>query len=436
VISFPPSRRPIIPALNEQPYTHSQMRIALDCRIDDPRQGIGTAVLALAHALSECAVSDQEYTFIVHDDVKEWLMPHVFGACRLVGIPRSKSKMRRVLGTLRPLRAIWRRLRPAPRAVPGSDGYVESERFDLVHFPTQVGYITQLPTVYQPWDLQHLHYPEFFSASDVSTRERVYRALCGQARYVCVQTEWCKKDIVDKYNVDPRKIIVIPWGSVLDAHEPPSESVVQAAIKKFELPEEFFFYPAATWPHKNHSLILRALQKMKNEDGRTVHVYCTGMSTPYRGELNALAQELGVRKQFHYLGFVAPEELQAVFAAATAMIFASKFEGFGLPILEAFSARLPVLCARATVLPEVAGDAALYFDPDAPRQLVDGMQLLLDNAQLRQDLIEKGKMVLSRYSMKNTALSFQRLYERMFLERQNGFEISAASAGEDASGGR
>jgi hypothetical protein len=66
------------------------MRIAVDCRIDDPRQGIGTAVLALAHTLSESTISDQEYTFIVHEDLKDWLAAHIFGPCRLVGILRPE----------------------------------------------------------------------------------------------------------------------------------------------------------------------------------------------------------------------------------------------------------------------------------------------------------------------------------------------------------
>lgn len=390
------------------------LRIALDCRIPDPQQGIGTAVLALAHSLSDSPISGQEYTFIVRDELKSWLEPHIFGPCRLIGISQpERSKIREAVRAIPPLRAMWTRLHETRvAAVPVSDGYVESENFDLVHFPTPIGYVTSLPSIYQPWDLQHLHYPEFFSKTNIASRERLYRALCDQARYVCVQTEWSKSDVAEKYKIDPEKIAVIPWGSVLDAHEPPSEAAIRAAKAKFALPGQFFFYPAVTWPHKNHAVIFRALERMKSEDGREVHVYFTGKLTEHREKLDALARELGVAEQVHYLGFVTPEELQAIFATATAMIFASKFEGFGLPIFEAFHARLPVVCADATVLPEVAGDAALYFDPDSPEELADRMRSMRDNPQARQDLISKGSMILSRHSMRDTVLAFHDLYER------------------------
>ena len=395
-----------------------KLRVAIDCRIEDPRQGIGTAVLALAHSLSNSPITDQEYTFIVRDEVKGWLEPHIFGPCRLVGIAQPKSqpstsRIRKAVRAIPPLRAIWARVMDRRNSrVPVSDGYVESKNFDLVHFPTQIGYITSLPSIYQPWDLQHLHYPEFFSKASFESRERLYRALCDQARFVCVQTEWCRNDVADKYKIDPRKMVVIPWGSVLDSHEAPSEAAIRAAVEKFKLPDQFFFYPAVTWPHKNHAVIFRALQRLKSEHGRTVHVYFTGKSTEHREQLDALARELGVADQLHYLGFVTPEELQSIFATATAMIFASKFEGFGLPVFEAFHSRLPVICANATTLPEVAGNAALYFDPDSSEQLANCMRSMLDSPQERRDLISKGSAVLSRYSMKNTALGFQSLYER------------------------
>jgi glycosyltransferase involved in cell wall biosynthesis len=94
------------------------------------------------------------------------------------------------------------------------------------------------------------------------------------------------------------------------------------------------------------------------------------------------------------------------------MIYPSKFEGFGLPILEAFQARLPVLSSSATTLPEVALDAALYFDPDSPAELASLMKTILDEPELRQELISKGTRVLSHYSFSDTATSFQALYEK------------------------
>jgi len=387
------------------------VRIAIDCRIWSFQQGTGTAVLSLANALSKSADVGQEYTFIVHEHLRESVAPHVSGPCRLQTIPvAAPSGFKSRLRAFAPLRAIARKVRKPALRVPASDGFVESEGFDMVHFPTQAAYLTELPSIYQPWDLQHLHYPQFFSQGEWERRELEYRAFCSQARYVCVQTEWSRQDVIQKYGIAPEKVVVIRWGSVFDAYTEPSIEAQQAISQKFALPKQFFFYPAVTWPHKNHEVIFRALSLLKREHQRIVDVYFTGASTEYRGQLDELARSLGVSEQLHFLGFVSPEELQSIFRAATAMVFPSKFEGFGLPVLEAFHAGAPVLSSNATVLPEVAQDAALYFDPDAPTELANLMIRMLDEPGLRESLIAKGKTILSQFSIDDTAVQFQKLY--------------------------
>jgi glycosyltransferase involved in cell wall biosynthesis len=394
-------------------HFHRKLRIAVDCRIDNAQQGIGTAVIALAKALSDSKVEDQEYTFIVREGMLEWLAPYIYGPCKLEGVPASRvSSVKASLRWIAPLRFLWHKVRSRMMGIPVSDGFVEARQFDVVHFPTQAAYLTDLPSIYQPWDLQHIHYPQFFSKAEFVLREKYYRALCDRALYVCVQAEWTKQDVVNQYGLPPDKVVVIPWGSVFDAYKTPSAEAIRATVEKYELPSHFFFYPAVTWPHKNHQVILRALHILKSERGMAPHVYFTGSSAQHRPVLDKLAQELGVFDQVHFLGFLTSGELQAVFSAATAMVFPSKFEGFGLPILEAFHARLPVLCSNATTLPEVAGDAALYFDPDSPAELASLMKMILETPEVREGLIRKGTLVLSQHSIDDTASDFQRLYER------------------------
>jgi hypothetical protein len=172
-----------------------KLRVAIDCRIGDPQQGIGTALLALAKALSDSETTDQEYTFIVGNEMVSWLAPYVYGPCKLQGVSKptrvaAKSAfftVKAALGRVAPLRFIWHKLRGERAQVPVSDGYVESGKFDIVHFPTQKAYLTELPSIYQPWDLQHLHYPRYFLKTEFAKREREYRAFCNQASYVCVR---------------------------------------------------------------------------------------------------------------------------------------------------------------------------------------------------------------------------------------------------------
>jgi glycosyltransferase involved in cell wall biosynthesis len=199
---------------------------------------------------------------------------------------------------------------------------------------------------------------------------------------------------------------------VFDAYKEVSAEEIRITTTKYNLPEHFFFYPAVTWPHKNHETILRALHILKKEYGVVSHVYFTGASTEFRSTLDKLTESLNISEQVHFLGFVTPTELQVVFKTATAMIFPSKFEGFGLPILEAFHAKLAVLASKATTLPEVAGDGALYFDPDSPSELSILMKAVLEKPELRRELIAKGTSILTRYSIRSTASALQTLYEK------------------------
>lgn len=391
--------------------SEKKLRVAIDCRITDFRQGIGTAVQSLAKALSDSNTRNQEYTFIVRKSLRHHLESYIYGPCRLVAISdTSFSTIKTALRSITPLRFLWKKFRGTAPRVPNSDGHVESMGFDVIHFPTQTAYLTKLPTIYQPWDLQHLHYPNFFSKEEFARRDAEYRAFCEQATYVCVQAEWTKQDLIDHYRLVEEKIEVIPWGPVFDAYRDPTEEECRSTVKKYGLPRQFFFYPAATWPHKNHEIILRALHLLKNQNGSAPQVYFTGASLDHRSALEGLAQELEIAQQVHYLGFVTAVELQAIFKVATAMIFPSRFEGFGLPILEAFHARLPVLSSNASTLPEVAQDGAAYFDPDSPAELAGLMTDMLNSPDLRQNLIDKGSTTLSRYSMDRTANNFQQLY--------------------------
>lgn len=386
----------------------------------DFRQGIGTAVLALTKALSESGVDDQEYTVIVREDKMELLKPYVYGPCKLEGRPRwtppplsPVGKVKSALSKIPPAKALWDRMRRTEPGIPNSDGYVESMGFDVVHFPTQMAFRTAVPSIYQPWDLQHLHYPEFFSAEEIARRDLLYPAFCKQAAVVCVQAEWTRQDVMSSYGLAAEKMAIVPWGSVFEAYAAPDAAVIEAAKQTYQLPAQFLLYPAATWPHKNHEIIFHALSVLKRHHGLTPTLYCTGQITDHRAKLDELATRLGIQEQVRFLGFVSPGDLQALFSLAQAMVFASRFEGFGLPLLEAFQARLPVLAARATTLPEVGADAALYFGPDSAEELAEQIKRILSDESLRDTLRERGLQRLSQLTMAATAAGFHALYAKV-----------------------
>jgi glycosyltransferase involved in cell wall biosynthesis len=397
-----------------------KLKIAIDFRIEDPRQGVGTAVLALAHGLSRLEGKNQEYIFVVHDHSVEWLRPHIFGPCSIVSAPSSNRStagtLKKALRNIPLLRKLYAKVRSDASMIPISDGLIESMGCDVVHFPCQLAYLTKVPSIYQPWDLQHCHLPQFFSPEDLRLRQLRYPAFCKQAHSVCVQTEWGKKDLVEQYHIPPKKIDVIRWGSAFEAYSNPVEAEVQQVRRELGLPAIFLVYPAVTWPHKNHELILRGLAWMRQHHGIAVDVVFTGATNSYRDTLQKLAVDLEVAQQIHFLGFVTDKQIQAIFRLATAMVFPSIFEGLGLPIIEAFRVGLPVACSSATVLPEVGGDAALFFDPNSPEEFGQSIERLLSSEELRLTMIARGYRALQRYTADAAALEFVELYQRVAQE--------------------
>lgn len=394
-----------------------RLKIGIDFRVDEPRQGVGTAVLALLHGLSRLQQTEQEYILLVQERHADFFRPYVSGSCSIVGVPapaashtlRWKAKLR----NSSVLHWLWTKVRPAGARLPASDGIAEQLGCALVHFPSQIGYTTTLPTIYQPWDLQHRHYPEFFSPQDIRTRDTQYRAFCERASSVCVQTEWTKQDVVTQYGINPNKIAVMRWGTAFEAYLQPSLEETERIRAELALPELFFLYPAVCWPHKNHAVILRALALLQSYCSQRLHVVFTGAASGYQTQVEALARELGVSDAIRFLGFTTSSQLQTLFHLATALLFPSRFEGLGLPVLEAFRAGLPVISSNATVLPEVTGGAALLFDPDSPEELASGIEALLASSQLRARLIKRGKQVVEDYSVDATAQDFFELYRKV-----------------------
>ena len=396
-------------------------RIAIDLRIHNPRQGIGTFGLALAHGLSGLPGTDQEYLCITYEHSAEWLRPHVFGACSLVLVPDPPpgpppSAAQRIKSAVRALPVVgplWDRIRPQHTNLPASDGTVERLNCDLLHFPTQAAYTSTLPTIYQPWDLQHRHLPELFTADEVLKRDRRYQGFSELAAAVCVATEWGKQDLVEQFGLAPSKIEVIRCSTPLAAYDQASAAEMLSIGEKFCLPDRFLLYPAVTWPHKNHENLLRGLAKLRDRQGTVIDIFFTGAATPLGPGLERLAKELGLEKTAHFLGFVEPKELQTLYHRALALVFPSRFEGLGLPVLEAFLCGLPVVCSNFPVLEEVAGDAALFFDPGSPDDIASALHRLIESAELRAGLIGRGHLAVQRYSAEAAARDFADLYARI-----------------------
>ncbi len=215
--------------------------------------------------------------------------------------------------------------------VPPSDGTVESLGADVVHFPFQSGFRTAIPTIYQPHDLQHLHLPKNFLRSERLRRERTYRALCLEAAAVSVGTQWVRRDLLEHYHLEPDTVWVIPLAPMFGVYAAAHDD--SASFPQFELPDRFALYPAQTWKHKNHVMLLRALRILRDR-GLLVPLLATGATTNhYERTLRPLIRDLDLESQVRFTGFLHPGTLRRLHEAARIVVIPTLFESASGPSL-------------------------------------------------------------------------------------------------------
>lgn len=393
-----------------------------------PDSGVGgiETVLAELTALGQLD-GPEEYVFIGPWEQPDWLQPLLTSCQRIVRGPQpvefrpdSSEPLKRRLGPLRPIARGVKSLffKPAVKemspGVPVSDGFYESLQCDVIHFPFQSIVCCDLPTIYNPHDLQHLYFPEFFEQSIINWRERAYRVACHAAQTVVVASQFVKQDIVRHYGVSPDKIQVINWAPPPAALATSSPGASFSTVReKYELPEcPFALYPAMTWEHKNHLRLLEALASLRDRRALRINMVCTGHRTDFWPQIERRLTELGLQEQVKFVGLVSYDELRVIYRAAQFVIIPTLFEAASAPLFESWQQGVPVACSAVTSLPEQAADAALLFNPLSIEAIADAAARMATDDELRADLRWRGDRRLHDFSIEHTAKTYRAVYRR------------------------
>lgn len=247
-----------------------------------------------------------------------------------------------------------------------SGGLMKELGADLLFCPftAPTYYDPAVPVVSLVVDLQFLAYPRFFSLRERFYRNEHFRDACRVSAHLIAISEFVRRTILESAAVDPAKVSTIHIGLHSTLKRVDAEAAAGVS-RDFGLKDNRnLIYPANFWPHKNHIRLLEALRIFFNRYPDTdLKLVCTGAPETGLVEVQARATQLGLSEQIVFPGHLSREQFIALLQSSRALIFPSLYEGFGMPVLEAMQLDVPVLCSRATSLPEVAGDAALYFDP-------------------------------------------------------------------------
>ena len=266
---------------------------------------------------------------------------------------------------------------------------IDALGLDLVHHPFSALSPKKgaTPVVVTVHDTQYEYFPEFFGPAECQRRRQGVVGAISAAHAVITISEFTKRCLVEHYGVPPEKVTVALMGCDRSFRRVEEESVLLALSRKYRLERPFMYFPAASWPHKNHAGLLRALRLLIDRNQFEGELVLSGVARNGQGEIDRLIVELGLEGRVRMLGYLDREELPVLYSLARMLVYPSLFEGFGIPLLEAMGCGCPIACSNATSLPEVAGDAALIFDPGSTEEMAKAIWSVWSDEEVRSSLL-------------------------------------------------
>ncbi len=224
-------------------------------------------------------------------------------------------------------------------------------------------------------DMQHKRHPEYFRWFDLPVWRFMLWAAAHRSRRIIAVSEVTRADVAHFYRLSPERIVVAPHGVNPEFFE----------IGRSRL-ERYLLYPSTLHPHKNHERLIRAYARKRHEE----KLVLAGMRGFQTQVIEKLIADLGLGDSVKLTGWLSRAELLRLYERAYAFIYPSTFEGFGMPVLEALAAGIPVACSSIPPLREVAGDAALFFDPLDEDAIAEALERISGDDQLRGQLAAAG----------------------------------------------
>lgn len=365
------------------------MRIGLNLLFMVPGE-VGGSEPYLVNLLSKMADSPNEFHVFAVRGFRD-AHPHIAQKCSVVQVPWSSG------------------MQGARIAAENSWLGIEMRRrkLDLMHHGG--GTATFLPggaKVLTVHDIQYLHYPQnFVRLKRAWLRAAVPRAVrsCDQ---VSVPSGFVREDMVRELRAPSEKISVVPFGSEgLLGDDPASGKEVR---ETYRLSRPYFYFPARTYPHKNHRFIVEAFAPMAEQ----ADLVFTGAPWFRDAEVMAAARHLGLSGKVRFLGRVSRREIAGLYRGAAATVFPSRFEGFGVPVLEAMTMDCPVISSNSASLPEIVGEAGILLEPDDLEGWTEAMDRMLTNSALRDELVERGRKRAAEFSWDRSAQLQLEVYEK------------------------
>ena len=310
------------------------------------------------------------------------------------------------------------------------------EKLDMIHFPHfNIPVLTPVRFVVTIHDLILTHFPTirattrnrlFYYFKNFAYRLVILSAL-RRAQKIITVSQFTKDDIIRKFLINSEKIVVIYEGAANLSKGRDSLFVAkldhQEILAEYHIPHKFLLYVGNAYPHKNLESLLKVFSRLLAQRPE-LHLVLVGKLDYFYERIQGAARALNlwqagnINSPVIFPGYVPDAQLEILYAAAQLYIFPSLYEGFGLPPLEAMSQNCPVVSSDRSSLPEILGEAALYFNPEDEADMLAKILALLDNAALADDLRRRGLLQVKKYNWWECANATLNVYRAVLYSAQ------------------
>ena len=266
-----------------------------------------------------------------------------------------------------------------------------------------------IPSIQTIHDLSFEHYPNDLPFAAQKYNKHMIPSAAKIADRIISVSEYSKSDIEKLYNVSSDKIDVV-YNAAKENFKPSSAAQIDKTRKQYCNGDPYFLYVGALNPRKNLVNLFKAFDQVCHAKGTGNKLIVVGNKMYWTKEIQQTYNQMKFKDQVIFLGHLDTEGLNKIYGAALALTYVSYFEGFGIPIVEAFRSHCPVITSNVTSMPEVAGDAALLVDPFKVDEIATAMMQITESEELRQSLINKGCKQVKKF---NWDISAERLWESM-----------------------